>query len=95
MEIGQGKQIIEFPEHAGLVVQRVTATRHRSVAKSIGTYGLSALRNRRPRQWVPIATVNPGGYLNDRLASVATGMSPPFAMTATHPPIRPSYMRKQ
>jgi Virulence-associated protein E len=66
MEIGQGKQIIEFPEHSGFS----RAARERNKA------ALSRKRDRArmayahyatdiPRQWVPIATINPGGYLND------------------------------
>ena len=66
MEIGQGKQIIEFPEHAGFSRasrDRNKATLSRKVDRARMAYAHYATDT--PRQWVSIATVNPGGYLND------------------------------
>jgi hypothetical protein len=66
LEIGQGKQIIEFPEHAGFsraARDRNKASLSRKVDRARMAYAHYATDT--PRQWVPIATVNPGGYLND------------------------------
>lgn len=66
MEIGQGKQIIEFPEHAGFSRasrERNKATLSRKVDRARMAYAHYATDT--PRQWVSIATINPGGYLND------------------------------
>ena len=67
MEIGQGKQIIEFPEHAGFSRasrDRNKATLSRKVDRARMAYAHYATDT--PRQRVSIATVNPGGrYLND------------------------------
>ena len=66
MEIGQGKQIIEFPEHAGFsraARDRNKASLSRKVDRARMAYAHYATDT--PRQWVAIATVNPGGYLND------------------------------
>jgi hypothetical protein len=66
MEIGQGKQIIEFPEHSGFsraARDRNKASLSRKVDRARMAYAHYATDT--PRQWVPIATVNPGGYLND------------------------------
>jgi hypothetical protein len=66
MEVGQGKQIMEFPEHAGHSrakrdKNKATLTRKGERARpAYGHYAIDA-----PRQWVGIATVNPGGYMND------------------------------
>lgn len=66
MEVGQGKQIMEFPEHAGHSraardKNKANLTRRGERARpAYGHYAVDA-----PRQWVGIATVNPGGYLND------------------------------
>jgi predicted P-loop ATPase len=66
MEIGQGKQIIEFPEHSGFgraARDRNKAALSRKVDRARMAYAHYATDT--PRQWVAIATVNPGGYLND------------------------------
>ena len=66
MEIGLGKQIIEFPEHAGFSRasrDRNKATLSRKVDRARMAYAHYATDT--PRQWVSIATINPGGYLND------------------------------
>jgi predicted P-loop ATPase len=66
MEVGQGKQIIEFPEHAGhsrAMRDRNKANLTRKTDRARMAYAHYATDT--PRQWVPIATVNPGGYLND------------------------------
>jgi hypothetical protein len=66
MEIGQGKQILEFPENAGssrVARDRNKATLSRKIDRSRLAYGHFAIDT--PRQWIPIATKNPGGYLND------------------------------
>jgi len=66
MEVGQGKQIIEFPEHAGhsrAMRDKNKATLTRKVDRARMAYAHYAIDT--PRQWVAIATVNPGGYLND------------------------------
>jgi predicted P-loop ATPase len=66
MEVGQGKQIIEYPEHAGhsrAMRDRNKANLTRKVDRARMAYAHFATDT--PRQSVPIATVNPGGYLND------------------------------
>ncbi|HML07279.1 MAG TPA: VapE domain-containing protein [Xanthobacteraceae bacterium] len=66
METGNGKQIIEFPEHAGFsraARDRNKASLSRKIDRARMAYAHYATDA--PRQWVPIATVNPGGYLND------------------------------
>jgi predicted P-loop ATPase len=66
MEIGQGKQIIEFPEHAGFsrtARDRNKAALSRKIDRARMAYAHYATDT--PRQWVPLATTNPGGYLND------------------------------
>jgi predicted P-loop ATPase len=66
MEVGQGKQIVEFPEHAGhsrAMRDKNKATLTRKVDRARMAYAHYATDT--PRQWVAIATVNPGGYLND------------------------------
>jgi hypothetical protein len=66
LEVGQGKQIIEFPEHAGhgrAARDRNKASLSRKVDRARMAYAHYATDT--PRQWVAIATVNPGGYLND------------------------------
>jgi hypothetical protein len=66
MEVGQGKQIIEYPEHAGhsrAMRDRNKANLTRKVDRARMAYAHFAIDT--PRQSVPIATVNPGGYLND------------------------------
>jgi predicted P-loop ATPase len=66
MEIGQGKQIIEFPEHAGFsrtARDRNKAVLSRKVDRARMAYAHYATDA--PRQWIAIATINPGGYLND------------------------------
>jgi len=66
MEVGQGKQIVEFPEHAGhsrAMRDKNKATLTRKVDRARAAYAHYATDM--PRQWVAIATVNPGGYLND------------------------------
>jgi hypothetical protein len=66
MEVGQGKQIIEFPEHAGhsrAMRDKNKANLTRKVDRARMAYAHYAIDT--PRQWVAIATVNPGGYLND------------------------------
>lgn len=66
METAQGKQIIEFPEHAGFsraARDRNKAALSRKVDRARMAYAHYATDA--PRQWVPIATINPGGYLND------------------------------
>ena len=66
MEIGQGKQIIEFPEHAGFsraARDRNKAALSRKVDRARMAYAHYATDT--PRQWVAVATINPGGYLND------------------------------
>ena len=66
MEVSIGKQIIEYPEHAGLN-QRTREHNKASLSRkndrarmAYGHYAVDA-----PRAWVSIATTNPGGYLND------------------------------
>lgn len=66
MEIGQGKQIIEFPEHAGFsrsARDRNKAALSRKVDRARMAYAHYATDT--PRQWIAVATINPGGYLND------------------------------
>ena len=66
MEVGLGKQIIEFPEHAGhsrAMRDKNKANLTRKVDRARMAYAHYASDT--PRQWVAIATVNPGGYLND------------------------------
>jgi len=66
METAQGKQIIEFPEHAGFsraARDRNKAALSRKVDRARMAYAHYATDA--PRQWVAIATINPGGYLND------------------------------
>ena len=66
MEVGMGKQIIEYPEHAGhsrAMRDKNKANLTRKVDRARMAYAHYATDT--PRQWVAIATVNPGGYLND------------------------------
>jgi Virulence-associated protein E len=66
MEVGQGKQIIEHPEHAGhsrAMRDRNKANLSRKVGRARMAYAHFATDF--PFQSVPIATVNQGGYLND------------------------------
>ena len=66
MEVGQGKQIMEFPENAGhsrAQRDKNKANLARRVERARPAYGHFAVDA--PRQWVGIATFNPGGYLND------------------------------
>jgi hypothetical protein len=66
MEIGQGKQIIEFAELAGFSNnsrERNKAYLSRRVDRARLAYGHYA--KDQPRSSVPIGTTNPGGYLND------------------------------
>src|SRR5262249_21003289 len=66
MEIMQGKQIIEYPELAGFSQnsrERNKAQLSRRVDRARLAYGHYA--KDQPRSSVPIATTNPGGYLND------------------------------
>jgi predicted P-loop ATPase len=66
MEVGLGKQIIEFPEHAGhspAKRDKNKATLTRKVDRARMAYAHFATDA--PRQWVPFSTINPGGYLND------------------------------
>jgi predicted P-loop ATPase len=66
MEVGQGKQIIEYPEHAGhsrAMRDRNKANLSRKVGRGRMAYGHFAIDI--PIQSIPIATVNQGGYLND------------------------------
>ena len=66
MEVGLGKQIIEFPEHAGhspAKRDKNKATLTRKVDRARMAYAHFATDA--PRQWVPLSTINPGGYLND------------------------------
>jgi hypothetical protein len=66
MEVGLGKQIIEFPEHAGhspAKRDKNKATLTRKVDRARMAYAHFATDA--PRQWVPFSTVNLGGYLND------------------------------
>jgi Virulence-associated protein E len=66
MEIAQGKQIIEFAELGGFRQnsrERNKANLSREIDRARLAYGHYA--KDQPRTFVPIATTNPGGYLND------------------------------
>jgi hypothetical protein len=66
MEVGMGKQIVEFPEHAGhspAKRDKNKATLTRKVDRARMAYAHFATDA--PRQWVAFSTINPGGYLND------------------------------
>jgi predicted P-loop ATPase len=66
MEIGQGKQIIEFPENVGASRKnrdRTKANISRKSGRARMAYAHYATDI--PYQWVGIITKNPGGYLND------------------------------
>ncbi len=66
MEVSIGKQIIEYPEHAGFsqkTREHNKAALSRKIDRARLAYAHYAVDA--PRSWVPIATTNPGGYLND------------------------------
>jgi predicted P-loop ATPase len=65
-EIGQGRSIIEFPEnkgHSAAMREHNKATITRQIERARMAYDRYATDS--PRTWVPIATLNKGGYLND------------------------------
>src|SRR5262249_41442683 len=66
MEIGQGKQIIECPEHAGFSRaardhKKAALSRRNDRARMAYAHYATDI----PRQWVTIATTNEHHYLND------------------------------
>jgi hypothetical protein len=66
MEVGQGKQIIEFPENVG--ASRAKRDRNKaSISRKSGRARMAYAHYATdiPYQWVGIITKNPGGYLND------------------------------
>jgi hypothetical protein len=66
MEIGEGMQVIEFPENAGFSPAKRDHNKRaisRKIERARKAYAHYAANS--PRTWVGIATLNPGGYLND------------------------------
>jgi predicted P-loop ATPase len=66
MEIGEGMQIIEFAENVGHSRARRNENKRaitRQTERARKAYAHYATDS--PRTWVGIATLNPGGYLND------------------------------